>query len=156
MWVLYKQHIIGHILSSLLADIAKPWRSLLHEANNGVGSPRSPRLSCARPNQFRYWQNHHQHKEYWHSDLPWEQQRPPMRATATSRTSFAVSGFSKRARRSSISCICWCRRYFIDWSSSAISSLSRWFNNRNLRSPRMLFLAASMNEEWEVKKLLPE
>ena len=76
MWVLYKQHIIGHTLSYLSAHIEKPWRSLLHEANNIVGSPRSPRLSCDRPNQFRYWQNHHQHKVGWHCDLPWEQLRP--------------------------------------------------------------------------------
>ena len=77
MWVLYKQHIICHILSSFSAHIAKLWRSLLHEANNGVGSPRSPRLFCDHPpSQSRYWQNHHQHKEYWQSDLPWEQQRP--------------------------------------------------------------------------------
>lgn len=70
--------------------------------------------------------------------------RPPMRAIATSRTSFAVSGFSKIVRSSSVSCICWCRRYFIDWSSLRIASLSRRFNNRNLRSSRMLFFAASM------------
>ena len=40
-----RQYVKGHTLSSLLVHIAKPLWPLLHEANIGVVSPRSPRLS---------------------------------------------------------------------------------------------------------------